>query len=104
MIVLRKDFWRLVLKLTTVLAIELLFCICGLGIFIVIYMATEAESLNSYTASIFYKIILSIPVSLYNLKHLVSAYKKREFYTVIGYIGITGLYCLFVWTLGGGGR
>jgi ABC-type dipeptide/oligopeptide/nickel transport system permease subunit len=100
----KRVFWTLVFKLAIVLAIELMFCFFFLLIVFVIYMVTEQESLNSYTSTIFYKCFLSLPPLFYNAKHFIIAYRHRDYIKAIGFIGITALYLLFVWTLGGGGR
>jgi hypothetical protein len=104
MILLKKNFWVLIIRLVKVLSLEVAFCIMFIIIAFVVYNTTEAESLNSYTAAIFYKTFLSIPPCIYNAKQLMDAYWKKDYYRAIGFMGITALYCLFVWTLGGGGR
>jgi hypothetical protein len=104
MILLKKDFWKMISRISIILIIELAFCICGLIIFLIIYSATGKESFNTYAASIFYKIILTIPPLFYNLNQIIIAHKRRDYYSVFGFVGITVLYCLFVWSLGGGGR
>jgi hypothetical protein len=104
MILLKRNFWVSVLRLIVVLITELALCLFVLVLIFFIYMATEWESLNTSTATIFYKIFLSAPVCIYNAKQLIISYRKGNYIESFGFIGITALYCLFVLTLAGGGR
>ena len=100
----KRVFWTLVFKLAIVLAIELMFCFFFLLVVFVIYMGTGQESFNSYTSTIFYKCFLSLPPIFYNTKQFIIAHRNSNYIKAIGFVGITGLYLLFVWTLGSGGR
>ena len=67
-------------------------------------MVAGDESLNSYKAAIIFKIVASVPPIILNIRQIFLSYRGKAYYEALGFLAVTFLYCLCVWTLGGGGR
>jgi hypothetical protein len=104
MILFKRHFWSLVYRLGIVLIAELGFSLLSLLIYLIIYETAEKEWLNTASAAVVFKILVSLPPCLYNIKGIRKAYSQRDFYLVGGFVAITVLYEIFIWSLGGGGR
>ena len=104
MILFEKKFWEEISVIAAVFIVECMFAMLMLFIYLAAYSLSEYEPLNSFVATVVFKIIVILPPLIYNIRKIVPKYKIKNYKAVTVWSVMTIVYILGIATLGGGGR